>query len=400
MSFTAFIRPLIKVVNIAIAATPFVNSQRDMEPRSLHIPPMMPKATDTDNNNPVNFAVCCLLPILVVLTSKATNPAKASANIPPLIISGTDNKLISFTTPTIRAMAILIFSIIPPTLLTLFPALLATLVIAITKPPNAKAKAVAFTASSKFIVPDNFTTPIIRSIENANLLIIFPTLSAFLPRSPFVKKLMAAATPNNPSAIAATPRRPCIISSRFIPPTILAAIATIRIAAAIFARLIFSPLILPPNPFSFLLNSIDVSDNFDIAIERPVIIATNPRITPTDFHNRSGLIMDTIAIAPTSISKAIAKFFIPSVLCSNPIPLNIFPSPFVILLKLFISFGRLSVNVETVWAALSKISPKPLIGAVKFSKMLRTFLPNIDAPIPVKIANILSHLSFPFSSER
>ena len=250
------------------------------------------------------------------------------------------------------------------------------------------------------MVPDNFMTPIIRSIAKANLVIIFPTLSAFLPRSPFVKKPIAAATPNSPTAIAATPPSPCSISSWFIPPTILAATATMRIAAAICARLIFSPFTLPPKPFSVFPNSKEVSDSLDTAITKPANITLKAKITPTACRNLVGSNIVITATAPTRIKIATAKFFIPSVLCSNPIPLNILPRPFVILEKLFINLGSLSLNVETVSAALLRISPNPPNGSVKFSKIFRTFLPNIAAVTLVIIANILSHCIFPFSSDK
>ena len=361
---------------------------------------MIAIATETDRSNPVNFASCCLFPILVTLTSSPTNTANAKANAPPLIISSGERRLTSFTTPTIKAMATLILRIIPPTFPTLFPALFATKVMAITNTPNAVANIAAFLASSSFMVPDNFTTPIMRSIAMANFVIIFPTLSAFFPRSPFVKKPIAAATPSSPAAIAATPRRPCFISSWFIPPTILAATATMRIAAAICARLIFSPFTLPPNPFSVFPNSKEVSDSLDTAITKPANITLKAKITPTACHNLVGSNIVITATAPTRIKIATAKFFIPSVLCSNPIPLNILPRPFVILEKLFINLGSLSLNVETVSAALLRISPNPPNGSVKFSKIFRTFLPNIAAVTLVIIANILSHCIFPFSSER
>ena len=116
----------------AVNAAPFTISSTDSIPISLHIPTIKSNENDTLRIKPLILASCCFLPILVTLTRASTNKVKPVANTAPFTISSTDSIPISLHIPTIKAIAIDSLIIIPPTLPTLFPALFATEVIALT----------------------------------------------------------------------------------------------------------------------------------------------------------------------------------------------------------------------------------------------------------------------------
>ena len=192
--------------NPATKAAPLIISSTDNIPTSLQTPTSSMSETDMLSIIPPTLANCCFLPILLLNTRAFTNITKAAANAAPFSISSTDNRLTSLHTPTISAIAIVTLITIPPTLLTLLPALFATLVIAITKIANAVANAAPFSISSPDRLPINLHTPTISIMASDNLTIIPPmpvTFLAYLDTRPIIDRNASI-----PTAIAASPLKP------------------------------------------------------------------------------------------------------------------------------------------------------------------------------------------------
>ena len=180
-----------RITNPATKTTPLTISPRDSIPTSLQTPTNSMSETDMLSIILPTLANCCFLPILLLDTSVFTNITKAVANAAPFRISSTDNRFINLQSPTISAIAIVTLITIPPTLLTLLPALFATFVIAITKMPNAIANAAPLSISSSDRLPINLHTPTISIMASDNLTIIPPmpvTFLAYIDTRPIIDR--------------------------------------------------------------------------------------------------------------------------------------------------------------------------------------------------------------------
>ena len=124
---------LTKTTKPATNAVPLIISLTVNFPTSLQTPTISMREIDILKISPLSFAICCFFPILVTETRAFTKSTKAAEKAAPLNISSAESILTSLQTPTKSAIAIASLTAIPPTLLTLLPALFATFVIEITK---------------------------------------------------------------------------------------------------------------------------------------------------------------------------------------------------------------------------------------------------------------------------
>ena len=361
----------------ATNTAPFSISSTDSKLTNLQTPTNSNREKDTLRTKPLILANCCSFPILVTLTRAAMNNTNAPAKAAPFSISSIDSKPISLQTPTIRAIAIEIFNTKPPTLLTLLPALLATLVIAITKIANPAAKAAPFSISLPDKPLTSFITPTISSMAMESFIIIppIPLISLlYLDIPP-----MAAKNAIMPTAISARPINPCLAFSGSRLPIILTAYATASIAKPICNSDFWKPLAL--NVLDLASKSTDALLSLSIATAKPISIRANAVITPTAFQSFPiSSICVKIQMAATSTPIAIAILSRALALRSHEIPLRT-------LLKLLSTFPALKI----------RSSMPPSAFASPLNEVTSCFSTNIIDTIAPP-AKSFPHSILPFSS--
>ena len=168
--------PAIIPVKARIAAPPFTISSTDSIPTSLHTPTMSNMDTDTDKSKPPSFAICLSFPICVTFTRPLTNRTNAVAKAAPLSISSAFKVPANLHTPIISNMAIDIFKSIFPRSSALKLLIFVIAASANTNQRNATANAAPFIISEYFSILTSFTTPTIRSIAIDILINMLPSL--------------------------------------------------------------------------------------------------------------------------------------------------------------------------------------------------------------------------------
>ena len=177
-----------------------------------------------------------------------------------------------------------------------------------------------------------------------------------------------------------TPVIPLTACSGFIPPTSRTAAAVNKSAIPMLINAVLRPSISIPSPFFHVAEAL--SSLLTAQVRTPITATKTPN-TATLSHNLSLSIMEIKNREPARIAILIAIFCIALVLRFHVIPL-ITPANF------FITLGRYLVNVSTVSATFSKISPTPPKGANNDCNASANLYPVTSAPEAMKAVNILS----------